>query len=183
MFNLSDEIADQYYLRSYGVREKINANKFIFDQYHQLKLIEPVKTKIVSKVRFICNFFGIYTYIFSNEATYFVGIRTSLWRDSRIHRFPHFVARPGSGGSLGVNHRMLIADSSKNLHDAISRLLYVKIRHDILPMFAAILRASSLVSNFAAEIDLAVVSSGSNAGPEAKENGRPDHERDHNCVP
>jgi hypothetical protein len=83
MFNLSDEIADQYYLRSYGVCEKINANKFIFDQYHQLKLIEPVKTKIVSKVRFICNFFGIYTYILSNEATYFVGIRTSLWATTR----------------------------------------------------------------------------------------------------
>jgi hypothetical protein len=50
-------------------------------------------------------------------------------------------------------------------------------------MFAAIRRASSLVSNFAAKIDLAVVSSGPNAGPKAKDNGRPDHERDHNCVP
>jgi hypothetical protein len=49
-------------------------------------------------------------------------------------------------------------------------------------MFAAIRRASSFVSNFAAEIDL-VVSSGPNAGPKAKENGRSDHERDHNCVP
>ena len=45
------------------------------------------------------------------------------------------------------------------------------------------LRAPSLVSNFAAEIDLAVPFSGPNAGPKAKENGRLDHERDHNCVP
>jgi hypothetical protein len=49
--------------------------------------------------------------------------------------------------------------------------------------FAAIRRASSLVSSFAAEIDLAFVSSGPNARPKAKDNGRPDHERDHNCVP
>jgi hypothetical protein len=34
-----------------------------------------------------------------------------------------------------------------------------------------------------AEIDLAVVSSGPNVGPKAKENGRPERERDHNCVP
>jgi hypothetical protein len=50
-------------------------------------------------------------------------------------------------------------------------------------MLAAILRASFLVSSFAAEIDLAVVSSGPNAGPKAKENGRPERERDHHCVP
>jgi hypothetical protein len=30
---------------------------------------------------------------------------------------------------------------------------------------------------------LAVVASGSNASPKAKGNGRPDHERDHYCVP
>jgi len=37
----------------------------------------------------------------------------------------------------------------------------------------------------AAEIDLAsaIASSGPNASPKAKENRRPDHERDHNCVP
>jgi hypothetical protein len=52
-----------------------------------------------------------------------------------------------------------------------------------LGIFAAIRRASSLVRNFAAEIDLAVVSSNPNAGPKAKENGRPERERDHNCVP
>jgi hypothetical protein len=39
------------------------------------------------------------------------------------------------------------------------------------------------LSNFAAEIDLAVVSSGPNAGPKAKENGRPERERDHNYIP
>jgi hypothetical protein len=33
------------------------------------------------------------------------------------------------------------------------------------------------------KIDLAIASSGPNAGPKAKENGRHDHERDHNCVP
>ena len=52
-----------------------------------------------------------------------------------------------------------------------------------LAMLAAILLASSLLTSFAAEIDLALASSGPNAGPKAKENGRPDHERDHNCVP
>jgi hypothetical protein len=49
--------------------------------------------------------------------------------------------------------------------------------------FTAILRASYLMSNFAAEIDLAVAFSGANSSPKAKGNGRPDHERDHNCVP
>src|SRR5438067_10137407 len=32
-------------------------------------------------------------------------------------------------------------------------------------------------------IDSAAASAGPNASPKAKENGRPDHERDHNCVP
>jgi hypothetical protein len=50
-------------------------------------------------------------------------------------------------------------------------------------MFAAIRRASSLVSNFAAKIDLAAVSSSPNAGPKAKENGRPERKHNHNCVP
>jgi hypothetical protein len=39
------------------------------------------------------------------------------------------------------------------------------------------------IAESSAEIDLAVASGGPNAGPKAKENGRPDHERDHNCVP
>jgi hypothetical protein len=40
-----------------------------------------------------------------------------------------------------------------------------------------------LTFNDVAEIDLAIASGGPIAGPKAKENGRPDHERDHNCVP
>ena len=40
-----------------------------------------------------------------------------------------------------------------------------------------------LTFNDVAEINLAVASSVPNAGPKAKENGAPDHERDHNCVP
>jgi hypothetical protein len=50
-------------------------------------------------------------------------------------------------------------------------------------MLTAIRRASSLVSCFVVEIDLAVVSSGPDAGPKAKENGRSERERNHNCVP
>ena len=126
MFNLSDQIANKFNLRGCGVREKINANKFLFDQYHQLKLIEPVKTKVISEVRFIRNFFGINTYILSNEATYFVGISISLRRDSSVHRFPHlFPARQGWGqASKSIkfsefNRRMLIADSSTDRSDAI----------------------------------------------------------------
>ena len=99
MFNLSDQIANKFNLRSCGVREKINANKFLFDQYHQLKLIEPVKTKVISEVRFIRNFFGINTYILSNEATYFVGISISLRRELERPSFPPFVSRPAGVGS------------------------------------------------------------------------------------
>jgi hypothetical protein len=39
------------------------------------------------------------------------------------------------------------------------------------------------IAESSAEIDLAIASGGPNAGPKAKENGRPDHERNHNCVP
>ena len=38
-----------------------------------------------------------------------------------------------------------------------------------------------MLRNFAAEIDLAFASSGPNASPTAKGNGRPNHQRDHNC--
>ena len=54
----------------------------------------------------------------------------------------------------------------------MTRLSYLRINNPgSLAMFAAI------------QIDLAFVASGSNSGPKAKQNGRPDHERDHNCVP
>ena len=39
------------------------------------------------------------------------------------------------------------------------------------------------IAESSAGIDLAVVSSGPNVGPKAKENGRPERERDNNCVP
>jgi hypothetical protein len=47
LLDLADEIANQFDLSSSGVREKFNARKFIFDQYQQFKLIEPIKPKIV----------------------------------------------------------------------------------------------------------------------------------------
>jgi hypothetical protein len=50
-------------------------------------------------------------------------------------------------------------------------------------IFAAIRLASSLVSSFVVETDLAVASGGPNVGPKAKENARPDNERNHNYVP
>jgi hypothetical protein len=51
-----------------------------------------------------------------------------------------------------------------------------------LAIFTAIRRDSSLLEQLLQQ-DLVVASDGANASPKAKENGRPDHERDHNCVP
>jgi hypothetical protein len=48
MFNMPDKIADQFDVCSGSVCEKIDAHKFVFDHYHQLKLIEPIKTEIVT---------------------------------------------------------------------------------------------------------------------------------------
>jgi hypothetical protein len=48
IFDVPDNIAYEFNLPSSGGREKINADKFIFDQYHQLKLVQPVEAEIVS---------------------------------------------------------------------------------------------------------------------------------------
>ncbi len=45
---MPDEIADYFYRR--GIR-KFNANELVFDHYHQVELIEPVNSKIVTKMR------------------------------------------------------------------------------------------------------------------------------------
>jgi hypothetical protein len=61
IFDVPDKIAYYFDLCSSSVCKKINAHKFVFDDYQQLKLIEPIKAKIVTQVRFICNFFGVNT--------------------------------------------------------------------------------------------------------------------------
>ena len=81
MFDVPDKIADHVNLLVSGVGEKINAHKFIFDQYHQLELIEPIKAEIVSQNRFICNFLGINICILGNEPTDFVAIGIYFQRD------------------------------------------------------------------------------------------------------
>jgi hypothetical protein len=50
-----------------------------------------------------------------------------------------------------------------------------------LTILTAIRRAFG--EQLSAETDLAVASGGPNAGPKAKENGRPERERNHSCVP
>jgi hypothetical protein len=58
--NLSAKIADDFDPIHSGDR-KFYAREFFLDQDRQLELIERVKTKIVSEVRFVCNSFGIDT--------------------------------------------------------------------------------------------------------------------------
>jgi hypothetical protein len=58
--NLSAKIADDFDPIHSGDR-KFYAREFFLDQDQQLELIERVKTKIVSEVRFVCNSFGIDT--------------------------------------------------------------------------------------------------------------------------
>jgi hypothetical protein len=86
MFDVPDKIADHVNLLGSGVGEKINAHKFIFDQYHQLELIEPIEAEIVSQIRFICNFLGINICVLGNELTNFVAIGIHLHRDPKYAR-------------------------------------------------------------------------------------------------
>jgi hypothetical protein len=58
--DVADEIADDFDPVHSGDR-KFYAREFFLDQDQQLELIERVKTKIVSEVRFVCNSFGIDT--------------------------------------------------------------------------------------------------------------------------
>ena len=64
-FYVADEIADDCDFLDIGIR-KFDADKLIFDQYHQLELIEPIESEI-AKVRFICNLIGVDTQILGNE--------------------------------------------------------------------------------------------------------------------
>jgi len=64
--DVPDEIADDFHFMRSLVR-KFKVSKFIFDQYHQLELIEPAEAEIVSEMRFICNSFGINTQILGNK--------------------------------------------------------------------------------------------------------------------
>src|SRR5436190_3277591 len=86
-FDVPDDVSHEFNLRS-GDRKKINAHKLIFDHYQQLNLVQPVEAEIVSQVRLIRNFCNFNTCGISNELTYFVGIRTALWRHSCVHSFP-----------------------------------------------------------------------------------------------
>ena len=86
---MPNEIADDRDFICSGVR-KLNAGKFIFNQYHQLELIEPVEAEILTKARFICNLLGINTQMLGNKRAYSVGIKINLWRDWCAHRFPRF---------------------------------------------------------------------------------------------
>ena len=58
-FHLSDKITDDRDFLDVGIR-KFNAGKFIFNQYHQLELIEPVEAEI-AEVGFIRNLIGVET--------------------------------------------------------------------------------------------------------------------------
>jgi hypothetical protein len=49
--NIADEIADDLDVSF----RNFNAGKFIFDQHHQLELIEPVEAEIVTEVGLICD--------------------------------------------------------------------------------------------------------------------------------
>jgi hypothetical protein len=79
IFDMSDEIANNLYLVGIPIRD-LHTGKFIFHQYHQLQTTEPVDAKIVTKVRFIYNSFGINTQILANKGAYFVSILTFLFQ-------------------------------------------------------------------------------------------------------
>ena len=55
--NIEDEIADDFHLVNIFIRE-FHADELILDCYHQFKAIEPVGTKVISKVRFIRDALG-----------------------------------------------------------------------------------------------------------------------------
>jgi hypothetical protein len=80
IFDVPDDIADYFELCGNSVCEKIYAHKFVFDNYQQLKLIEPIKTQIVDQVRFICNLFWVNAQVIGNEAAQLFGTQTRLWR-------------------------------------------------------------------------------------------------------
>ena len=65
-FHVPDEFTDDFDLL-HGIVRKFGAGEFFLDQYEQVELIQGIKVKIVSKVRFICNALSINTYILGNE--------------------------------------------------------------------------------------------------------------------
>jgi len=93
--DVPNEIADNFDFTRSGVR-KFDANKFIFDQYHQLEFIEPIETEIVTEVRFICNLFSINAQILGNKRAYFVSVKIFLWGASCVHCFPPISPYPAA---------------------------------------------------------------------------------------
>jgi hypothetical protein len=76
-FDVADEIADDLELIGIVIRN-LHADEFIFDQYHQLEVIEPVGAEIVTEVpssvtRLISN-----TQILGNQTAHFIGITVLL---------------------------------------------------------------------------------------------------------
>lgn len=59
------------------------------------------QSRPIVKVRFICNVFGINTYVLGNELPYLVSINISLWRDSCVHSFPGWAVVEVSGSIAG----------------------------------------------------------------------------------
>ena len=75
--NVADEITDGFDL--VGLRN-LDADEFIFNQYHQLEAIEPIDPEIVAQARFICNSSDINTQILGNDSTHLVSIKDPLRR-------------------------------------------------------------------------------------------------------
>jgi hypothetical protein len=82
---VADEITDDFDRRR--VR-KFNAREFIFDQYQQFELLEPVNPEIVAEVCFINNLAGVYSKIIGNELSHF-----GVTKVSYVHRFPTLSSR------------------------------------------------------------------------------------------
>ncbi len=72
-FNVANEIAHDFDLIGIVVC-KLDADEFIFDQYHQFKAIEPIEPEIVIEVCFIGNTSHINAEILGNKCAHFVSI-------------------------------------------------------------------------------------------------------------
>jgi hypothetical protein len=64
--HVPDEVAHDFDLL-HGIVRKFGTGKFFLDQHEQIELIQGIKVKIVSEVRFICNSPSINTYILGNK--------------------------------------------------------------------------------------------------------------------
>jgi hypothetical protein len=72
-FNMANEIADNLDLVGIVIRN-LHASEFIFNQYRQLKTIEPVGAQILAEVRLIGDAADIDAKIVGNENAYFACI-------------------------------------------------------------------------------------------------------------